>query len=42
MRMHDPTDYEGLLGFQAEISELTARLEELELTWLEAAEQLGE
>ena len=42
MAKHDPTDFEGLLGFQAEIEELEQRLEELELAWLEAAEQLGE
>ena len=35
MAQHDPTDFEGLLRFQAEIGEL-------ELAWLEAAEQLGE
>ena len=42
MAQHDPTDFEGLLRFQAEIGELEQRLEELELAWLEAAEQLGE
>jgi len=42
MEEHDPTDFEGLLGFQEEIQQLEQRLEELELVWLEAAEQLGE
>ena len=42
MAQDDPTDFEGLLRFQEEFGELEQRLEELELAWLEAAEQLGE
>ena len=42
MAQHDPTDYQGLLDYQAEIASLEERLGELELAWLEAAERLGE
>ena len=42
-RLHsaDPTDFQELGAIQQEINELQAQLEELELAWLEAAEQLG-
>lgn len=36
----DPTDYEALGSIQQEIFDLKARLEELEMVWLETSEQL--
>ena len=38
----DPTDYLALSEIQQQIAELESRLEELELVWLEASEELGE
>ena len=43
VRLHDadPTDFMALGNIQREIDEYRARLEELELTWLETSEALG-
>ena len=38
----DPTDYQVLGDIQQEINDLNVQLEELELTWLETSEALGE
>lgn len=42
MAAADPTDFEALGSFQAQINELKQQIEALEEEWLEAAEQLGE
>lgn len=42
MAAADPTDYQALGDIQAKINELKDQIDELELEWLEAAEQLGE
>ena len=38
----DPSDYVALAAIQDEIAALEGQIEELEMEWLEAAEQLGE
>lgn len=42
MAAADPTDFEALGSFQAQVNELKQQIEALEEEWLEAAEQLGE
>ena len=38
----NPSDYEALVALQEEIASFEASIEELELAWMEAAEELGE
>ena len=42
MTQVDPSDYVALTAVQDQIRELQEKLDELEMEWLEAAEQLGE
>lgn len=42
LRSIDPTDFEALMGKQAEINELNERKDALETEWLEATDALGE